>query len=91
MSPRASPCATTPRNVKWPDRPARIFVEAGGALRTEEFPVCNQYTIQGDLFSMAVRAGVAPPVTLENSLANMQVIDALFRAAETGRAEAVGR
>lgn len=74
-----------------PDRPARIFVEAGGTLRTEELPVCNQYTIQGDLFSMAVRAGAAPPVTLESSLSNMQVIDALFRAAETGRAEPVER
>lgn len=70
-----------------PGKPSRIFVEAGGALRTEEFPACNQYTIQGDLFSLAVRHGGAPPVPLESSLANMAAIDALFRSAASGRAE----
>ncbi len=38
-----------------PDRACRIFIGTGAGLRTEELPICDQYTIQGDLFSKAVR------------------------------------
>lgn len=74
-----------------PDRPNRLFIDDGSALgqpqETVELPVCNQYTIQGDLFSEAVR-GVRPvPYPLEDSILNMRVIDAVFRAAESGRWE----
>ncbi len=67
-----------------PDRPSRLFVDTGvdlfgGGLRTEEFPACDQYTIQGDLFSQAVRQGGEVPTPLEDSLANMEVIEALTR------------
>ena len=42
------------------DRPRRIFIDDGGELfgsgiSTETFPVCDQYTIQGDVFSKAIR------------------------------------
>jgi len=68
-----------------PDRPSRLFVDTGvdlfgGGLRTEEFPPCDQYTIQGDLFSQAVRQGGEVPTPLEDSLANMAVIEALVVA-----------
>jgi predicted dehydrogenase len=56
---------------------------------TEEFAACDQYTIQGDAFSLAIRNGGAPPVPLEDSLRNMMVIDAVFRAAESGKWESV--
>ena len=56
-----------------PDRPCRIFVN--GEL--EEFPTCDQYTIQGDAFSLAIRENQEVPVPLEDSLANMRVLDAL--------------
>jgi predicted dehydrogenase len=39
------------------------------------------------LFSRAIREGGQPPVPLEDSLRNMAVIDAIFRAAETGQWE----
>jgi predicted dehydrogenase len=66
-----------------PDRPCRIWV----GDREEEFPVCDQYTIQGDAFSRAIREGGEVPVPLEDSVKNMAVIDAIFRSAEslTGR------
>jgi len=75
------------------DRACRLFVDggaslAGGGLRTETFPVCDQYTIQGDRFSQAIREGGEVPVPLEDALCNMAVIDALFRSAQTGRWEA---
>jgi len=59
----------------------------GGGRVVEEIAPCDQYTLQGDLFSRAIREGGQPPVTLEDALCNMAVIDAVFRAAETGRWE----
>lgn len=71
------------------DRPTRILVaEDGGRVEWCEFPVCDQYTIQGDLFSRSVRENTEQPVPLEDALANMAVIDAVFRSAESGRWEA---
>ncbi len=77
-----------------PDKPCRIFVDDGSALgdasaREESFPVCDQYTIQGDLFSEAIRSGKPPEFPLENAVQNMRVIDALFRSAKAGRWEPV--
>jgi predicted dehydrogenase len=51
--------------------------------------VCDQYTLQGDLFSRAVRDGGEVPVPLESNIRNMAVIDAVVRAAESGRWEDV--
>jgi predicted dehydrogenase len=57
---------------------------SGGGAVVEEFAACDQYTLQGDQFARAVREGGKPPVPLEDSVRNMAVIDAIFRAAETG-------
>jgi predicted dehydrogenase len=59
----------------------------GGGLVTEELPACDQYTIQGDLFSRAIRQGGEVPVPLEDAVRTMAVIDAVFLSAETGRWE----
>jgi predicted dehydrogenase len=56
----------------------------GSGVTVEEFAPCDQYLIQGDLFSRAIRDGGPPPVPLEDSLKTMAVIDAIFRSAETG-------
>jgi len=74
------------------DRPCRIFIDDGGDLfdsgtTTESFPTCNQYTVQGDLFSKAVRDGGEVPVPLGDAVKNMAVIEAIFRSAESGRWE----
>jgi len=74
------------------DRPCRIFIDDGGELfgsgiTTESFPTCNQYTVQGDLFSKAVRDGGEVPVPLGDAVKNMAVIEAIFRSAESGRWE----
>ena len=66
-----------------PDRPTRIFVDD----RVEEFPICDQYTIQGDLFSRAILEDGPVPVPLEDAWNNMKAIDAIFRSAGTGRWE----
>ncbi|HYW43046.1 MAG TPA: Gfo/Idh/MocA family oxidoreductase [Bryobacteraceae bacterium] len=59
----------------------------GSGITVEEFPPCDQYTIQGDLFSRAIREGGAPPVPLEDAVKNMEVIDAVFRSGRTGNWE----
>ena len=74
------------------DRPTRIFIDDGrdvfgGGIRTETIPVCDQYTVQGDAFSRAIREGSEAPVPLEDAIANMAVIEAIFLAAESGRWE----
>jgi predicted dehydrogenase len=60
-----------------PDKPTRIFVEPGGVV--EEFPVCDQYTIQGDLFSRAILDNTPVPVSIEDALGNMLAIESVFR------------
>ena len=74
------------------DRPTRILIDASGDLfgsgiSAEEFPICNQYTIQGDAFSRAVRGEADVPVPLEDAIKNMAVIEAVFRSAENGKWE----
>ena len=74
------------------DRPCRIFIDDGrdvfgGGVSKEEFGVCDQYTIQGDAFSRAIREGGEVPVPVEDAIKNMSVIDAVFRSAESGRWE----
>ena len=65
-----------------PDRPCRIFIDDGrdlfgGGITTEEFPVCDQYSLQGDAFSRALLEGSDVPVPLEDAIKNMAVIEAL--------------
>ena len=77
-----------------PDRPCRVFVEDAppGEVperHTIEFETCDQYTIQGDLFSKAALDGGPAPYPLEDSVRNLRVIDALFRSGADGRWESV--
>jgi predicted dehydrogenase len=60
---------------------------AGNGVTTETIPACNQYTIQGDLFSRAIREDDEVPVPLEDAIKNMAVIDAVFRSGASGRWE----
>ncbi|MGA2727384.1 MAG: Gfo/Idh/MocA family oxidoreductase [Terracidiphilus sp.] len=75
------------------DRPTRIFIDGGdlfGADRvTEEFPICDQYTLQGDQFSKAIIEDTDVPVPLEEAIRNMKVIEAIFRSADSGLWETV--
>jgi predicted dehydrogenase len=72
------------------DKPARIIVDngkdlyAGGSQVVETVPICNQFTIQADLFSKAVRDKTPLPNTLEDSIHNAAVIEALFKSAKSG-------
>jgi predicted dehydrogenase len=74
------------------DQPCKIFIDDGGDLfgknlTTETFETCDQYTIEGDHFSLAVRGEGEVPVTVDNAIKNMAVIEAIFRSATSGKWE----
>ena len=74
------------------ERPSRILIDNGrepygGGVVEESFPVCNQFAIQADLFSAAIRDDTEVPNPLEDSILNMAVIEALFRSAHSGKWE----
>ncbi|MEO8334823.1 MAG: Gfo/Idh/MocA family oxidoreductase [bacterium] len=62
------------------------FVGAAGEIIT--LPAVDQYRLQAERFSEAVRGVGSVPVSLEDARGNMAVIDALFKSAKTGRWEA---
>jgi predicted dehydrogenase len=73
------------------DQPSRIAIAdlrgtPDGAV-AEIFPAVDQFTLQGDAFSKAIRENGEVPVPLEDSVKNMAVIAALFRSAESGEWE----
>ena len=75
-----------------PDREVKLLVDSGadlfgGGIEEETFPVCDQYTRQGDAFSRAILDGSEVPVPVEDAIANMAVIEALFRSAKSGQWE----
>jgi predicted dehydrogenase len=77
-----------------PDRPTRLFIDDGrdlfgGGLAMETFPTADQYTLQGDAFSRAILEGTPVPVSLEEGIANMAVIDAIFQSARTDQWQTV--
>ena len=74
--------------------PCELLIDDGsvrhdGSAILEAQEVADQYTIQGDLYSTAIRTGAPLAIPLEDSLANMRVIDALFRSTESGAWETV--
>jgi len=76
------------------DRPTHITIDSGadlvgGGARVEEFPVCDQYTLQGDAFSRAILGEAPLEFPIEDAIANMRVIDAAFRSARSGGWETV--
>jgi predicted dehydrogenase len=71
-----------------PDRPTRLFLDdgtdiTGSRIVTETLAACDQYALQGDAFARAVMEGSEVPVSIEDAIENMAVIDALFRSAES--------
>ena len=65
------------------DRPCKVWYGDGNRIKEVILDACNQYTIQGDLFSRAVLEDREVPVPLEDAVANMQVIDAIIDSARS--------
>jgi len=65
------------------DQPCKVWYGDGSRIEEIMLDVCNQYTIQGDLFSRAVLEDREVPVPLEDAVANMQVIEAFTHSANS--------
>jgi predicted dehydrogenase len=70
----------------------RIAIDDGGAvdgsgISTETLPPADQYRLEVEAFSRRVRGEPAPGWALDDALAQMRVIDALWRSERSGRWE----
>jgi predicted dehydrogenase len=77
-----------------PDRPCRFFVDRSGTpdgsgIETVTLPAADQYRLQGEAFSHAVRHERPGPAGLADAIRNLRAIDALFASARSGRTERV--
>jgi predicted dehydrogenase len=74
-----------------PDRPTQIFVTHGGeppvspATEAITFPAADPYTVEAERFAAAVLDGGPTPVPPQDAVANLRVIERLFRSG-AGRA-----
>ena len=67
------------------DKPCRIWLQQGSEIEEILFDFCDQYTIQGDLFSLAVLNDTEVPTPLEDAVANMRVIESIVESAASGK------
>ena len=68
-----------------PDRPCRMWLQQDEHIEEITLEVCDQYTIQGDLFSLSILNDSSVPTPIEDSIANMKVIESIL---ESGRTKA---
>ena len=59
------------------------------AAAAQTLPESDQYMLQGEAFSRAVRGEIELPYGVADAVLNMRVIDALFRSEKSGRWEEV--
>jgi predicted dehydrogenase len=79
-----------------PNAKSRIVLDdgrdlGGGRREVIEFAPVDQYVLQAERFAAAVRGEEDVPVGVVEAVANMMVIDALFRSALSGRVESIDR
>ncbi|MGH9800037.1 MAG: Gfo/Idh/MocA family protein [Blastocatellia bacterium] len=67
-----------------PDKPCRMWHQQADKIEEIVFDICDQYTIEFDLFSLAVLNDTAVATPLEDAVANMKVIEAVFESSKTG-------
>jgi predicted dehydrogenase len=67
-----------------PDAAHTMWLQRGREVTTHEAGPHDQYRIQGDLFSLAVLDDTPVPTPLDDAIANMRVIDRLFKSTATG-------
>jgi predicted dehydrogenase len=76
------------------DAPCRYAIDDASALdgagiRTFTLPIADQYQLQAEAFSRAIRAERPDASALDDAAANMRIIDALFASEKSGRFERV--
>ena len=76
-----------------PDRVCREYLSKGEFYQDEwevlDFDICDQYSLQAESFVRTIRNKEKQLVSLNDSLNNMKVLEAIFRSAENGNWESV--
>ena len=65
-----------------PDKPCKMLFQNNEIIEEIEIKICDQYTIQGDLFSLSVLKNEKVPTPIEDALENMKVLEAVIQSAE---------
>lgn len=66
-----------------PDRPCTMRHEHNGRVDEISLPICDQYTIQGDLFALAVLENKPVPTPIEDAVANMRVLERIVASSKS--------
>ena len=74
------------------EQDTRIIIDTGASVDgssavVEQFEPVDQYLLQCDLAAAAFRGEATQEFSIEDAIANMRVIDALYRSAESGHWE----
>jgi predicted dehydrogenase len=72
-----------------PDIPGKITVSGSGGERVIEAEIADQYLLQFEAFAEAVIKKTEAPTPVSDAIANMLVLDALFKSAETNNWEKI--
>jgi predicted dehydrogenase len=72
------------------NQPTKLWLTREDGCVEEVVPACNQYTLQADVMSAAILNGTALPVTLDDAVSNMRVIDACVISHQNGSWLSVG-
>jgi len=67
-----------------PNKPCKMWYETKGKLEEIVLPTTDQYTVQGDLMSLAILKDLPVPTPLEDGVNNMRVIEALVASGRAG-------
>ena len=65
-----------------PNTETRIWLHTSEGVEEIAFPICDQYSLQGDVFSKAILEDTVVPTPLSDAIENMSVIDAVFESSE---------
>ena len=64
-----------------PDKPCKVLFQNNEIIEEIEIKICDQYTIQGDLFSLSVLKNEKVPTPIEDAVENMKVLEAVIQSA----------
>ena len=73
-----------------PDAPCKLWHQTGEDVVEISLDVCDQYTVQGELFAEAVLNDTPVPTPIADAVHNMQVIEAVKASGRSGHWETLG-
>jgi predicted dehydrogenase len=74
------------------DRPSRLLLDVSSRAARDNleevwFPACDQWGVMCDRFCQAIVNAQPAPIPIEDGVANMRTIDAIFRSSQSGHWE----